>query len=45
MDIPYTAATVGAVLRIMQLVFMISTGTHRGKNWTCHVFVPLQVLV
>lgn len=32
MDIPYTAATVGAVLLIMQLVFMISTGTHRGKK-------------
>ena len=32
MDIPYTAATVGAVLLIMQLVFMISTETHRGKK-------------
>ena len=32
MEIPYTAAAVGAVLLILQLVLMMSTGIHRGKT-------------
>ncbi len=31
MEIPYTAATVGAILIILQQVLMMIAGTHRGK--------------
>jgi len=31
MEIPYTAATVGAILIILQQVLMMITGTYRGK--------------
>ena len=31
MELPYTAATVGAVLLILQLALMMNTGTHRVK--------------